>query len=88
MEKEKLTDIIKKRVFFLVGAIISILVGAGQIMLMIFEHRAYTGGVWYMLTAMWFLLAAYLIYRYIKDIRDEKEEAEKIAEFKKMYNIK
>lgn len=88
MQKEKLSEIIKKRVIYIAAASICILAGAIQIVFMVVEHELYSDGVWYMLCAAWFLLAAFLVYKYIKDVRTEKKLEQKIAEFKKQYNIK
>ena len=78
MEKEKLSDIINKKV----------LAGAFSIVLLIVEHKIYSNGAWYMLTVCWFLLAGFFVYRYIKTVKAEKKEAQMVAEYKEKYKIK
>ena len=41
-----------------------------------------------MIAAAWLLLTGLFIYKYIAAVRDEKEEAKRIAEFKEKYKIK
>lgn len=88
MEKEKLSEIISKKVLYIIFAVIGVLMGAFQIVLIVAEHKTYSNGVWYMLAAAWLLLAGFFVYRYIKTVKTEKEEAQKIAEFKEKYKIK
>lgn len=88
MQKEKLCEIIKKRVIYMVVASICVLAGAVQIVFMVVEHELYSDGVWYMLCAAWFVVAAILVYKYVKNLRAEKELEKKVADFKKQYNIK
>ena len=59
-----------------------------QVFFIIVEHGIYTGGVWYMIAVAWLLLTGLFIYKYIAAVRDEKEEAKRIAEFKEKYKIK
>ncbi len=88
MEKEKLSDIINKKVLYIIFAVLGVLAGAFSIVLLIVEHTIYSNGAWYMLTVCWFLLAGFFVYKYIKTVKTEKEEAQMIAEFKEKYNIK
>ena len=88
MEKEKLSDIINKKVLFIVFAALGVLAGAFSIVLLIVEHKIYSNGAWYMLTVCWFLLAGFFVYRYIKTVKDEKKEAQMVAEYKEKYKIK
>ena len=73
MEKEKLSDIINKKVLYIVFAALGVLAGAFSIVLLIVEHKIYSNGAWYMLTVCWFLLAGFFVYRYIKTVKDEKK---------------
>lgn len=88
MEKEKLSEIISKKVLYIIFAVLCILMCGTQIVLIVAEHKLYSGGVWYFLAVAWLLLAGFFIYKYIKKIKNEKEEAKKIAEFKEKYKIK
>lgn len=88
MQKEKLSEIINKKVLYIIATVISVIIGAGQVLLIVTEHKYFSGGVWYMLAAAWFLLAGFLVYRYIKTVKNEKAEAKRIAEFKELYKIK
>lgn len=88
MEKEKLSKIINKKVLYIIFAVLGVLMGAFQIVLIIVEHKIYANGAWYMLAAAWLLLAGFFIYKYIRTVKNEKEEAQKIAEFKEKYKIK
>lgn len=88
MQKDNFFDTVNKNVLYIAAAVICLLMGAGQIVLIIAEHAIYSGGVWYMLCAAWFLLGGFLIYKYVRKVRQKKEETQKIEEFKKMYNIK
>lgn len=73
MEKEKLSDIINKKVLYIVFAALGVLAGAFSIVLLIVEHKIYSNGAWYMLTVCWFLLAGFFVYRYIKTVKAEKK---------------
>lgn len=88
MEKEKLSDIINKKVLYIVFAALGVLAGAFSIVLLIVEHEIYSNGVWYMLTVLWFLLAGFFVYKYVKTVKTEKEEAQIVADFKEKYKIK
>lgn len=88
MDKEKLSDIINKKVLYIIFAVLGVLAGAFSIVLLVVEHKIYSNGAWYMLTVCWFLLAGFFVYKYIKTVKAEKEEAQKIAEFKEKYKIK
>ena len=85
MEKEKLSDIISKKVLYIVFAVIGVLAGAFSVVLLIVEHGIYSNGVWYMLTVLWFLLAGFFVYEYVKAVKNEKKEAQMIADFKEKY---
>ena len=61
MEKEKLSDIINKKVLYIVFAALGVLAGAFSIVLLIVEHKIYSNGAWYMLTVCWFLLAGFFV---------------------------
>lgn len=88
MRGERFSENINKSVLYIIAAALSFLVGIGQIVMIIFEHTIYSGGVWYMLCAMWFLLGGLMIYKLFSNSRRKKEEAQKIEEFKKLYNLK
>lgn len=88
MQKDNFFDMVNKNILYIVAAVVCLLMGAGQIVLIIAEHTIYSGGVWYMLCVVWFLLAGFLIYKYISKVRQNKEETQKIEEFKKLFNIK
>lgn len=88
MEKEKLSDIISKKAIYIVLAVLGVFMCGVQIVLIVAEHKVYSNGVWYMLAVLWLLFAGFFVYKYIKTVKDEKEEARKIAEFKEKYKIK
>lgn len=88
MEKEKLSDIISKKVLYIIFAVLGVIMCGVQIVLIVAEHKVYSNGVWYMLAVLWLLFAGFFVYKYIKTVKNEKEEAQKIAEFKEKYKIK
>lgn len=88
MEKEKLSDIISKKVLYIIFAVLGVIMCGIQIVLIVAEHKVYSNGVWYMLAVLWLLFAGFFVYKYIKTVKNEKEEARKIAEFKEKYKIK
>ena len=88
MEKEKLSEIINKKVLYIIFAVLSFIMCGVQVFFIIVEHGIYTGGVWYMIAVAWLLLTGLFIYKYIAAVRDEKEEVKRIAEFKEKYKIK
>ncbi len=88
MEKEKLSDIISKKVLYIIFAVLGVFMCGVQIVLIVAEHKVYSNGVWYMLAVLWLLFAGFFVYKYIKTVRNEKAEAQKIAEFKEKYKIK
>lgn len=88
MEKEKLSDIISKKVLYIIFAVLGVFMCGVQIVLIVAEHKVYSNGVWYMLAVLWLLFAGFFVYKYIKTIKNEKAEAQKIAEFKEKYKIK
>ena len=88
MEKEKLSDIISKKVLYIIFAVLGVIMCGVQIVLIVAEHKVYSNGVWYMLAVLWLLFAGFFVYKYIKTVKKEKEEARKIAEFKEKYKIK
>lgn len=88
MEKEKLSDIISKKVLYIIFAILGVFMCGVQIVLIVAEHKVYSNGVWYMLAVLWLLFAGFFVYKYIKTVKNEKAEAQKIAEFKEKYKIK
>ncbi len=88
MEKEKLSDIISKKVLYIIFAVLGVIMCGVQIVLIVAEHKVYSNGVWYMLAVLWLLFAGFFVYKYIKTVKNEKEEARKIAEFKEKYKIK
>lgn len=88
MEKEKLSDIISKKVLYIIFAVLGVFMCGVQIVLIVAEHKVYSNGVWYMLAVCWFLLAGFFVYRYIKTVKAEKKEAQMVAEYKEKYKIK
>lgn len=88
MEKEKLSDIISKKVLYIIFTVLGVLMCGFQIVLIAAEHKVYSNGVWYMLAVLWLLLAGFFVYKYVKTVKAEKDEAQKIAEFKEKYKIK
>ena len=88
MEKEKLSDIINKKVLYIIFAVLGVIMCGVQIVLIVAEHKVYSNGVWYMLAVLWLLFAGFFVYKYIKTVKNEKAEAQKIAEFKEKYKIK
>lgn len=88
MEKEKLSDIISKKVLYIIFAVLGVFMCGVQIVLIVAEHKVYSNGVWYMLAVLWLLFAGFFVYKYIKTVKNEKAEAQKIAEFKEKYKIK
>lgn len=88
MEKEKLPDIISKKVLYIIFAVLGVIMCGVQIVLIVAEHKVYSNGVWYMLAVLWLLFAGFFVYKYVKTVKNEKEEARKIAEFKEKYKIK
>lgn len=88
MEKEKLSDIISKKVLYIIFAVLGVFMCGVQIVLIVAEHKVYSNGVWYMLAVLWLLFAGFFVYKYIKTLKNEKAEAQKIAEFKEKYKIK
>lgn len=88
MEKEKLSDIISKKVLYIIFAVLGVFMCGVQIVLIVAEHKVYSNGVWYMLAVLWLLFAGFFVYKYVKTVKNEKEEAQKIAEFKEKYKIK
>ncbi len=88
MEKEKLSDIISKKVLYIIFAVLGIFMCGVQIVLIVAEHKVYSNGVWYMLAVLWLLFAGFFVYKYVKTVKNEKAEAQKIAEFKEKYKIK
>lgn len=88
MENEKLSDIISKKVLYIIFAVLGVIMCGVQIVLIVAEHKVYSNGVWYMLAVLWLLFAGFFVYKYIKTVKNEKEEARKIAEFKEKYKIK
>lgn len=88
MEKEKLSDIISKKVLYIIFAILGVFMCGVQIVLIVAEHKVYSNGVWYMLAVLWLLFAGFFVYKYVKTVKNEKAEAQKIAEFKEKYKIK
>ncbi len=88
MEKEKLSDIINKKVLYIIFAVLGVIMCGVQIVLIVAEHKVYSNGVWYMLAVLWLLFAGFFVYKYIKTVKNENEEARKIAEFKEKYKIK
>ncbi len=88
MEKEKLSDIISKKVLYIIFAVLGVIMCGVQIVLIIAEHKVYSNGVWYMIAVLWLLFAGFFVYKYIKTVKNEKKEARKIAEFKEKYKIK
>lgn len=88
MDKEKLSDIISKKILYIIFAVLGVIMCGVQIVLIVAEHKVYSNGVWYMLAAAWLILAGYFVYKYVKTVKNEKEEAQKIAEFKEKYKIK
>lgn len=88
MEKEKLSDIISKKVLYIIFAVLGVFMCGVQIVLIVAEHKVYSNGVWYMLAVLWLLFAGFFVYKYVKAVKNEKAEAQKIAEFKEKYKIK
>lgn len=88
MEKQKLSDIISKKVLYIIFAVLGVFMCGVQIVLIVAEHKVYSNGVWYMLAVLWLLFAGFFVYKYIKTVKNEKAEAQKIAEFKEKYKIK
>lgn len=88
MEKEKLSDIISKKVLYIIFAVLGVFMCGAQIVLIVAEHKVYSNGVWYMLAVLWLLFAGFFVYKYVKTVKNEKAEAQKIAEFKEKYKIK
>ncbi len=88
MEKEKLSDIISKKILYIIFAVLGVFMCGVQIVLIVAEHKVYSNGVWYMLAVLWLLFAGYFVYKYIKTVKNEKAEAQKISEFKEKYKIK
>lgn len=88
MEKEKLSDIISKKVLYIIFAVLGVFMCGVQIVLIVAEHKVYSNGVWYMLAVLWLLFAGFFVYKYVKTVKNEKAEAQKIAEFKGKYKIK
>ncbi|HJI47339.1 MAG TPA: hypothetical protein OIM00_07865 [Oscillospiraceae bacterium] len=88
MEKEKLSDIISKKVLYIIFAVLGVFMCGVQIVLIVAEHKVYSNGVWYMLAVLWLLFAGFFVYKYVKTVKNEKAEAQKIAEFKEKYKIK
>lgn len=88
MEKEKLSDIISKKVLYIIFAFLGVFMCGVQIVLIVAEHKVYSNGVWYMLAVLWLLFAGFFVYKYVKTVKNEKAEAQKIAEFKEKYKIK
>lgn len=88
MEKEKLSDIISKKVLYIIFAVLGVFMCGVQIVLIVAEHKVYSNGAWYMLAVLWLLFAGFFVYKYIKTVKNEKAEAQKIAEFKEKYKIK
>lgn len=88
MEKEKLSDIISKKVLYIIFAVLGVFMCGVQIVLIVAEHEVYSNGVWYMLAVLWLLFAGFFVYKYIRTVKNEKAEAQKIAEFKEKYKIK
>lgn len=88
MEKEKLSDIISKKVLYIIFAVLGVFMCGVQIVLIVAEHKVYSNGVWYMLAVLWILFAGFFVYKYVKTVKNEKAEAQKIAEFKEKYKIK
>ena len=88
MEKEKLSDIISKKVLYIIFAVLGVFMCGVQIVLIVAEHKVYSNGVWYMLAVLWLLFAGFFVYKYVKTVKNEKAEAQKIAEFKEKYIIK
>ncbi len=88
MEKEKLSDIISKKVLYIIFAVLGVFMCGVQIVLIVAEHKVYSSGVWYMLAVLWLLFAGFFVYKYVKTVKNEKAEAQKIAEFKEKYKIK
>ena len=88
MEKEKLSDIISKKVLYIIFVVLGVFMCGVQIVLIVAEHKVYSNGVWYMLAVLWLLFAGFFVYKYIKTVKNEKAEAQKIAEFKEKYKIK
>lgn len=86
MGKEKLSDIISKKVLYIIFAVLGVFMCGVQIVLIVAEHKVYSNGVWYMLAVLWLLFAGFFVYKYVKTVKNEKAEAQKIAEFKE--NIK
>lgn len=88
MEKEKLSDIISKKILYIIFAVLGVFMCGVQIVLIVAEHKVYSNGVWYMLAVLWLLFAGFFVYKYVKTVKNEKAEAQKIAEFKEKYKIK
>lgn len=88
MEKEKLSDIISKKVLYIIFAVLGVFMCGVQIVLIVAEHKVYSNGVWYMLAVLWLLFAGFFVYKYVKTVKNEKAEAQKIAEFKEKFKIK
>lgn len=88
MGKEKLSDIISKKVLYIIFAVLGVFMCGVQIVLIVAEHKVYSNGVWYMLAVLWLLFAGFFVYKYVKTVKNEKAEAQKIAEFKEKYKIK
>lgn len=88
MEKEKLSNIISKKVLYIIFAVLGVFMCGVQIVLIVAEHKVYSNGVWYMLAVLWLLFAGFFVYKYVKTVKNEKAEAQKIAEFKEKYKIK
>lgn len=88
MGKEKLSDIISKKVLYIIFAVLGIFMCGVQIVLIVAEHKVYSNGVWYMLAVLWLLFAGFFVNKYVKTVKNEKAEAQKIAEFKEKYKIK
>ena len=88
MEKEKLSDIISKKVLYIIFVVLGVFMCGVQIVLIVAEHKVYSNGVWYMLAVLWLLFAGFFVYKYVKTVKNEKAEAQKIAEFKEKYKIK
>ena len=88
MEKEKLSDIISKKVLYIIFAVLGVFMCGVQIVLIVAEHKVYSNGVWYMLAVLWLLFAGFFVYKYVKTVKNEKAEAQKIAQFKEKYKIK
>lgn len=88
MEKEKLSEIISKKVLYIIFAVLGVFMCGVQIVLIVAEHKVYSNGVWYMLAVLWLLFAGFFVYKYVKTVKNEKAEAQKIAEFKEKYKIK